>query len=619
MSQNNTLIETIVENNEVLSEEILYEKLYDYIFDLSLELDLRLQKLSDYFRIHGDQTVELISRLGGMYMFSGARSIEKYLYNIVKDTNLSTFLKFEAVQGLFSFNEEEETIDKDDDEDFKEIKLESNLQVAERNKFRYERCYDALNYVCSTIDENFATPCRVDAVCLLMHNDDYKDNTAEYFTKIINDQKIECDYRYKTILSLDKKNIKSYKFYSQYALIEFLYYPKNMTMYRILSGQNLLQNFEMDDSLRETIEYILLSFAKDDQLDYNLRADASDTLLTLGSENMKIAGREIITVLGRISGKQNTVYDNAQNVHVGKVEESVSIILQYIVLYPTLKIEENEIDFNYVYSQILKIMEKQQIISQIKNIRCKNCNNDITNELLFCSDTCSNQYKKFDKITIALNRISVDRTLYNNNALTHVLVKLWSYIMNHKDKDEMVIRLLDELEDVSGRCSSGFLSCLLNVLSGFGELSIKISFEDQIIANFTGRLNAYARKITDKNSIFYNEELNNVVELYLNFYNLYPNLNIEDRILEMKKELGKTYDDKIDEIIQDFAENVVNQMTETSDNWARRQCFLCFFRTYMSKIREELFNEFKEYVDNFEFDLFIRKAISIYEGTQDFL
>jgi hypothetical protein len=39
----------------------------------------------------------------------------------------------------------------------------------------------------------------------------------------------------------------------------------------------------------------------------------------------------------------------------------------------------------------------------------------------------------------------------------------------------------------------------------------------------------------------------------------------------------------------------------------------------MSKIREELFEEFKEFVNNFEFDLHFRKAISSYEGTRDFV
>ena len=35
----------------------------------------------------------------------------------------------------------------------------------------------------------------------------YKEQSNSYFINIINDEKINCDYRYKTILSLEKKDI----------------------------------------------------------------------------------------------------------------------------------------------------------------------------------------------------------------------------------------------------------------------------------------------------------------------------------------------------------------------------------------------------------------------------
>jgi hypothetical protein len=42
--------------------------------------------------------------------------------------------------------------------------------------------------------------------------------------------------------------------------------------------------------------------------------------------------------------------------------------------------------------------------------------------------------------------------------------------------------------------------------------------------------------------------------------------------------------------------------------------FSLFFRTYVSKIREEMYKEFNEYLDDSTFDLFIRKGIMKYEG-----
>ena len=60
---------------------------------------------------------------------------------------------------------------------------------------------------------------------------------------------------------------------------------------------------------------------------------------------------------------------------------------------------------------------------------------------------------------------------------------------------------------MSGTCSSGFLGRLVNTLSGFGQLSIRISFDDQLISNFVGRLNMYARRLTDADSHFRNDKL----------------------------------------------------------------------------------------------------------------
>ena len=104
----------------------------------------------------------------------------------------------------------------------------------------------------------------------------------------------------------------------------------------------------------------------------------------------------------------------------------------------------------------------------------------------------------------------MDRTLYSkfNITLSGVLIKIWSYILEHKYKEELTKRLIQELSDSAGTCSSGYLSRLVNVLSGYDDnFRIRISWEDQIVANFSGRLNARVRKITEPDSPFYKEKL----------------------------------------------------------------------------------------------------------------
>lgn len=545
-------------------DDINYEK---HILDLSLRYETRIKLIHRYYTENQNNAIEIISRISGMYQFSGAKILEKYLNGIALETKLSDFLNVEAVKGLLSFTEFEEDIyDKDDDE-MKEIKTESNDAIRQRNELRQNIAYESLNIVCSRLTDELATPYKIDVICSLMENEKYKEESSQYFIKVIDDDRIDCDYRYKSILSLERKKISNIKFHLYKSLLSFSRNRNNLMMYRILSSQYLLQSIKelmTEDEITE-VEQTLLEFAENEDNEYNLRADASDVLLSLGSEEMKIKGREIIMKLG---GKGKTVFDNKQNVHVKEIEKSVMAILETICYVPIVKLDDDFINFDYVDKEIQKLV------------------NDETNDK--------------EKILISLNRIRMDRTLYSLLCITLsvVMVKLWSYICSNDNKNEMQKRLLQELEDMAGTCSSGFISRLVNTISGFGDLSIKISFEDQIVSNFSARLNSYAQKICDDDSVFRDKAFEDVKKLYL-------------------KENPEKTDEMKDTIIEEFYDSVLNEMMLSSSDYRNRPSFLLFFRTYMSKIREEMFNEFIEYVSESEFDLYFRKALSYYDGIRD--
>jgi len=570
MEEKNTIIkekfdEDIDEDEDDIDiNEVNYEK---YILDLSLRYETRIKLIHRYYIENQNNAIEIISRISGMYQFSGAKILEKYLNGIALETKLSDFLNVEAVKGLLSFTEFEEDIyDKDDDE-MKEIKTESNDAIRQRNELRQNIAYESLNIVCSHLDNELATPYKIEVICSLMENKKYKKESSLYFIKIIDDNRINCDYRYKSILSLERKKINNVKFHLYKSLLSFLRNNINLMMYRILSSQYLLQSIKelmTDDEIKE-VERNLLEFAENEDNEYNLRADASDVLLSLGSEEMKIKGREIIMKLG---GKGKTIFDNKQNVHVKEIEKSVMNILETICYVPIILVDDKPINFDYVDEEIQKLVK------------------DEANDK--------------EKILVSLNRIRMDRTLYSvlSFTLSVVTVKLWSYICSNENKDEMQKRLLQELEDMAGTCSSGFISRLVNTISGFGDLSIKISFEDQIVSNFSARLNSYAQKICDDDSIFRTTSFGNVKKLYL-------------------KENPEKTDEMKDTIIEEFYDSVLNEMMLSSSDYRNRPSFLLFFRTYMSKIREEMFNEFIEYVSESEFDLYFRKALSYYDGIRD--
>jgi len=184
---------------------------------------------------------------------------------------------------------------------------------------------------------------------------------------------------------------------------------------------------------------------------------------------------------------------------------------------------------------------------------------------------------------------------------------------------------------MSGTCSSGFVSRLVNCLSGFDELSVGISYEEQLIANFIGRLNAYTRKIDDETSIFYTDKINDVIEIFINSDEKLKNKLIKEitksksitDLPRMKdiinKYLEKDKTEKIKDCLEEFKNNVIYEMTIDNINFSKRQNFLLFFRMYLPTLRQELYEEFILFMNDFEFDLNIRKAISRYDGLENFV
>ena len=619
-----TLIENLndVENFEL--KIIDEENLPEYILDLSLNKTIRLEALEKYFVLNEDNAIEILSRLSGMYQFSGSKIIRQFLLTICEVGKVSSFLKLESAKSLLFFEEATEGSDSEDDKELAEIKRESDLLITKRNKDRKEEAYRALNIVCECI-ENIATPCRIEAVCMLMESEDYMSESDIYFRNIINDQNIDCNFRYKTILSLENKNIHEPEFFLKSACIDFLTNVGNMTMYRILASQYVLQKFSPSELVKEMIEQTLLGFGYEDDLDYNLRADAADTLLSLGSEESKSKAREIIYSLGRVDGCNKTVFDNAQNVHTDAIEESVLEVLEFFSTIPLLEVESEDkeykthIYFEYVCNKIHEILSKKECD------KCKNKKEDET----YCNIECLNMFEKHKSVYIALDRIGMDRVVYSkfNNTLTNILLKVWTYLTDHENEGEMKERLFEELSEMAGTCSTGFASRLVNVISGFGQFNIRISWEDQVVGNFTGRLNECARKISDTDSPYFKSKLKDVVKLWLNSNKKIkncviqkitkskkltdqPNMNqIVEKYLEEDREI------KVSVCVEDFSMTVLNEMMLQASEFQSRQCFLLFFRTSMPAIREEMYNEFKDYITDVDFDLYFRKSIYVYEGN----
>lgn len=471
------------------------------IFDMSIPSDVRIKVINT---LHKDVQLEYVNKLNSMYSVSGTTLIHSFITDLCGDSStISSNLKVECAKCLCL----------------------KNIEAIEN--------FNLLHTILKE-HHNIPIPCRVLAIIFLTKSHTFNHKLIiSLFESIIKDYMIECDYKYKMIVSLEEVYNLDKKKYIYPLLMIFSKFSNMLTTYRILSCQRLLQYFKyelVDNNTYSLIQNILYSFSTDEELDYNLRADSTDVLLGLGDEEHKKLAREMLTILG---SRKYTIYDDQQNVHNVNIDESSNDILN-VLLSHKLK---DDISFTDIYNT---------------------CTNKIENEI-------NTLQSKLEKIKLALNRINLDVSLYGNSNLTlkSVLLYLYNYISEHEYEETLIERLKEELEDASGKCSTGYVKRLLNVLSGFDDLSIKIGHDDAIIGKLSGRLNKMIGEIED--------------------------------------------DEEKDQILL--------EMTMTKDSQILdRSTFLKYFRDNIGNIKDDIWEEVKNDITKVDYEIYFRKAMSVYEG-----
>jgi len=464
---------------------------------------------------------EVISKFIGMYFFSKTKNTEEYLSAIAKTILIDISYRIECAKSL---------------EEKGHIYINEMFQNEELNI------------------KSLATPVRIDTLFFLMKSEQYKEQSRNYFCSIINDPSIEELYRFRTIQKLEStfetnktsiplkiqrkkkievkdKNIEMFIYYAKQCCINFLKEERNTFTYRILACQYLFEKCNINDpELIQFLENFLLSVAGNHNLVDDIRADSCDILMQYGKDQTRDLARTIIVALG--GEDNNNIFKNKQNVHNRHIEKSVQEIVDKLVAYHPK--DKKTYLFKDIKDTILKSIKDQE-----KDLK--------------------------EKVEGSLIRISLDRAIYGNSNVTLVtiLLNLWTYIQDSPFTEELEKRLIEELNESNAKCSTGFASRLVNVLSGFDDnMSISIGFDDQISSNLEARLNNKIKAIQD----------------------------------------------------EEYMDKVLEEMTIANILYNLRPNFLRFFRENISKIRQEMYEEFRHYITDEDFDLYIKKAVLKYEG-----
>jgi hypothetical protein len=454
----------------------------------------KLQALDELSNRDPDHCTEVISQLLSIYNMSPTIAIETFIADICVSTNIDFFDKYKVAIDIYDhWKEMNEKYDKAHNikEDEKELNNKNNKENRiEDNEFgNYEDFYefdeeidfDQLEkvrewwelsfYIISQDMNGRPYNCQINILIKLGTTKDYKEYAIKGFTHLTNDENFDVEHRYRSIILLRNK-VNDDDLVR--ILTKYIENDSNAIVFRILSSQFILKKIRKD----KQIINILLKYASDENLAENPRADAIDVLLHYGNEESATKARKLLDLIGSSAKGVRTFYENSQNIHDEKISEQMQKALKIISVYDILKINDREINFNYVKSKIEDTL------------------NDGKDEKDEKEETNRN------KVLLALRRIDIDNAVYGGMMLTTILIKVWSRIFLHyttEVQNELVNRVKQELCDMSNTCSSGHVSRLINVFAGFdNDISIAVvSWKDQVVANLAGRLRKRIMDIED--------------------------------------------------------------------------------------------------------------------------
>jgi len=415
------------------------------------------------------------------------------------------------------------------------------------------KCYDS--FIKLSNDITLDIEHRLEAIKFLFVSDEEKNKkiSLECLLNIIeNCDKYDCKLRYSAIISYTSKKgiislLNKQKLNIPYdedfvfpLQITFFNNQKNEVRYRILSAQHLLQMTVIKEEEKINIIKELFIIAttavaenKEEKNDNenkennnskslknstteNIRADAADVIYRLGTPADKIKARELIINLGLSSdGRRKTIipktiYENSQNVHDETIDYHTQTFIEKMVNLSmenenlsklissyTLEKANNEISTfmrnNYVISNDDEIkIEDEKIIEKDENIT--------KNENVIEIDKM-NMFQR-NAVYGSLHRINIDTATFTKHKVTtaEVLIHIWARIHSGEFENNIVKmlekRTIEELDDTDDSCSSGYVTRLVNILSPVDD-TIRISWETQIIANVSGRMNKRIRDCKD--------------------------------------------------------------------------------------------------------------------------
>lgn len=553
---------------------------YSYHFedtiDRIFDFSLPLQERLNYIITNISNITDIISRLKTMALISPIEQFEDYLIYIIECYEIDIYSRLDCLDTLI-----------------------------EINQFVY---YELLYILFIDNEMNSLPRPRYYSYCLKLKYSDvplYEEFSVELLKLFFTDPNVAITYRYKllTNLSFEEKNNENnenekdieYETFDTIKEDILFYFVFNETdeLYKLLACQQCINNPMTYDIIKEIVKTTNKP---------QIKAEGCDLLLGSNSQKDKDIALEILMGLG----KSKSIYENTQNVHFESISESAMKSIEKII-----QLNLKEKSYEYIKQNLLEYITDEKILTMLESV---------------------------------FYRIEIDRTLYKpiHQNLQHILCKIYSYIETFDNvlQTELKNRLIEEMIDMCGTCSSGFLTRMVNCLSGYTDIGIFMSFEEQIKASLNHKINSTIMNLPEEEYVYIENTWYKIEEnrwgketkiTRTNENNnenrqITQNVEITERTYENEpineSSINTLKDNKEEDIIVEWIpinrENsiidtniniLLYELTEETEN---KKMFNDFMINNFIHIRNELFEEYKSSIGESDFDFYMFKAFIHY-------
>lgn len=553
------VVETDAKEGEVkvelppIDQTTTTKRLVDVIMDFGLPTDYRIKAMNQYYANEAFDSSGLINRILALFTVFNSYTVQTFLEEMcAPQSDLDPVLKLQ-VGKVLADNEQEIAV-------------------------------PILTKLYPTIDNSTV---KVDVLIKMSKFDSGHPFVMEALGAMILNPRMDPAWRYRTLAtfatpSMLKTSEEAFlPFYRHFmadpqssiicvlTAAQFIL-PRIGNRNRVTNHDDVLDLVESEPLVSEQYQILarVYEIALNRKIPLGQRSTAVDILLSW--PEFGCSREMLLNLIGGGTARGGNIYSDSQNAHSTTITKSVILIVDQIfeeVATPTTGLPESigeaegkaegKVGKSIVQqSRELTIEQTAALCTSIKEAWEE-----------FASRKSSPVTIEAERKVVhdALERIRIDKTLYGKSkvSIIQTLNLIWFGLLTTQDGKD---RLLNEFQEMNYAqddltCSFGFISRIVNVLSGYDErYTVKISFRDQIIANYQARMNYRIKSIPD-------EELRSTI------------------LMEMgEKELSA------------------------------KKGYMRFIAANVGSVCDELYNEFKEYVESADLATYLREASSSYEG-----